>query len=233
MPKGKRKNWKEIQRERQNKQTQSQEEHRKLMEHKAKHKPRKLPKAKLLFGIILIAIILGSYSIRQYVEGQKPPTIGDNTGNIAPGGPAPDFTFYDLDGKLITLSQFTDKVIGIHFMAVGCGGQLYEVNQYQLAQIKGVCSNFCSDKPVAFLTVAVATCENSALEDIRNNYGVTWKIGNDFADRTLDIVDTYVPLGIGDGSVVLIDKEFNIAEVYRGGVAASTLNSEINELLED
>jgi len=182
--------------------------------------------------VALIVLILTAYGVWQYYEGQKPPAIGGASGNLSPTGAAPDFSLRDINGNIVTLSQLKDKVIGIHFMAVGCGGQIYEVNQYQFAQLKSVCSSFCSDNSVAFLTVAVATCENSALDQIRSNYGVTWAFGNDYDDGVLDIVNAYVPYEIGDGSVVLIDKTFNIVQVYSGGVASGTLSSRINQLLE-
>jgi hypothetical protein len=233
MPKEeKKKSWKETQRERQIKQQRAQQAHQTQREREEKRKPRKFPTQKLFLGVALIVLMLTAYGIWQYYEGQKPPTIGGVSGTVSPStGLATDFSLRDINGTQVSLNQFNGRVIGIHFMAVGCGGQIYEVNQYQFAQLKSVCDSFCSDKSVAFLTVAVATCENSALDQIRSNYGVTWAFGNDYDDGVLDIVNTYVPYEIGDGSVVLIDKTFNIAQVYRGGVAAETLSSKINQLL--
>ncbi len=83
---------------------------------------------------------------------------------------------------------------------------------------------------MAFLTVAVATCENSQLDVLRSDYGVSWILGNDYADKTLEIVNNYVPFKIGDGTVVLIDKNFNVAEVYNNGVSSNTLISKITQL---
>ena len=232
MPKEeKKKSGKERQRERQIRQQRAEGGYQMQKRRDAKSRPRKFPMGKLFLGVALIVLMLTAYGIWQYYEGQKPPTIGVATGNLSPTGSAPDFTLRDINGNAVTLSQLNNKVIGIHFMAVGCGGRIYEINQYQFAQLKSVCNSFCSDKSVAFLTVAVATCENSALDQIRSNYGVTWAFGNDYDDGVLDIVNTYMPYEIGDGSVVLIDKTFNIAQVYRGGVAAETLSSKINQLL--
>jgi len=67
---------------------------------------------------------------------------------------------------------------------------------------------------------------------LRATYGVSWIIGNDYEDGALDIVNAYVPHEIGDGSVVLIDKTFNVVEVYGGGVAAETLSTRMTQLLE-
>lgn len=190
--------------------------------------PSKLSSLKIVLSVIcLIALLITAYGVWQYYEGQKPPEIGDSSNDSFLGGIAPDFTYRDINGTAVTLSQFKDEVIVIHFMAVGCGGQINQVNHYQLAQLKNVCNSFCNDESVSFLSVAVATCENSELDQIRGTYGVTWAFGNDFEDNVLDIVNSYVPQGIGDGTVVLIDKTFNIVEVYRGGVAESTLSTKI------
>ncbi|MEM3050872.1 MAG: hypothetical protein QXJ40_02145 [Candidatus Bathyarchaeia archaeon] len=234
MPKkAKKKGWKEKQRERQIRQQRAQEAYQKQKERYEKRKTRKFPIQKLFVGAALIALILTAYGIWQYYEGQKPPTIGGVSGTVSPPtGSATSFSLKDINGTQFSLSQFSGRVIGIHFMAVGCHGQIYPVNDYQLTQLKSVCNNLCGKEPVTILTVAVATCQSSDLDLLRSNYGVTWILGNDYDDGVLDIVNAYVPHEIGDGSVVLIDKNFNVAQVYRGGVAAGTLSSKISQLLE-
>ena len=198
-----------------------------------KRKPRKWPKGKLIFGLCLIALVVTAYGTWQYTEGQKPPTIGNANPVVSPSTSlAPDFSLIDINGTQISLSQFKGKVIGIHFMAVGCHGQIDPINEYQLNQLKSTCNNLCGKEPATILTIAVATCQSSDLDVLRSNYGITWILGNDYSDGVLDIVNAYVPQGIGDASVVLIDKNFNIAQIYRGGVAGGTLSSKINQLLE-
>jgi hypothetical protein len=228
MPKEK-KNWREQQRDRQVKQKQTDEENKKRREIEAKNKPRKLPKGKIIFGVCLIAIILASYATWQYVEGQKPPTIGGSTSGQQTTSVAPNFSLQDINGTKVSLNQFKDKVVGIHFMAVGCHGNIEAINSYELTQLSNACNSVCKGN-VTFLTVAVATCENSQLDVLRSNYGVTWVLGNDYADGALEIVNSYVPFGIGDGTIILLDKDHNIAEIYNQGVASNTLVSRINQL---
>jgi peroxiredoxin len=232
MPKKETKSWKERQRERQTKQQRSQETYQRQREREAKTRPRKLPKGKLIFGVCLIALVFTAYGTWQYYEGQKPPTIGGAVAVSPPTGSAPDFSLRDINGTNVSLSQFSGKVIGIHFMAVGCHGQINPINEYQLTQLKSACNSLCGKESATILTVAVATCPSSDLGTIRANYGVTWVLGNDYDDGVLDIVNAYVPFSIGDGSVVLVDKSFNVAEVYSGGVTANTLSSKINQLLK-
>jgi len=193
---------------------------------------RKQRKLNYMFAAIaLIILLLTAYGIWQYYETQQPPEIGGSSNTSFIGGIAPDFKHYDINGNTVKLSDFKGDVIALHFMAVGCGGQIYQINDYQLRQLTGLCSRLCANSSVALLTVAVATCENSALNQIRDSYGITWTFGNDYEDKALDIIDAYVPQGIGDGTVVLIDKAFNIVEIYRNGVAETTLASKINTLL--
>jgi hypothetical protein len=234
MPKEeKKKSWKETQRQRQMKQQRAENEHRVQKERGTRRKPKRFPFERLFLGVALIVVILAAYGIWSYYDGQKPPAIGGVSGTVSPStGPATDFTLRDINGTQVSLSQFSGRVIGIHFMAVGCHGQINPVNEYQLAQLENVCSNLCGKEPATILTIAVATCESSDLDVLRSSYGVTWALGNDYDDGALDIVNAYVPHEIGDGSVVLIDKAFNVVEVYRGGVASGTLSSRISQLLE-
>ena len=232
MPKEERKkSLKEKQRERQIKQQRAQQGYDTQRERDVKRRPRKWPKGKLIFGVCLIALIFTAYGTWQYYEGQKPPTIGGAAGTISPPtASATDFSLTDINGTRVTLSQFKGQVIGIHFMSVGCHGQINPINEYQLGQLKGACSNLCGKEPAAILTIAVATCASSDLDVLRRNYGVAWILGNDYDDGALDIVNAYVPHGIGDGSVVLVDRNFNIVQVYTQGVSSERLSSEMDQL---
>lgn len=230
MPKKKKKkSGKEGQREKQMKQQRAQKTYQRQIG--AKRKARKWPKGKIIAGISFLALILISYGVWQYYV-QLPPSIGDETDNTAPlTGSAPNFSFSDINGSQFSLNQFNGKVIAVHFMAVGCGGQVYPINDQQLKQLNAVCSNHCSSSPVTMVTVAVATCENAELARIRSTYGITWVLGNDYADGKMDIVEAYKSYGIKDGTILLIDKTFNVDKVYTEASTAEALSSKINQLL--
>ena len=195
-----------------------------------KKKSRRWPKGKLLVGACLAALIFVTYGAWQYST-QLPPTIGGETNNPVPTGSAPNFSLKDINGTQFSLEQFSGKVIAIHFMAVGCSGQINSINEYQLKQLKNVCNIHCSDKPVTMVTVAVATCPSIELTKIRTNYGVTWVLGNDYDNEKLDIVNAYKSYSILDGTILLIDKAFNVDKVYTDATTAETLSSRINQLL--
>ncbi len=235
MPKEeKRKNWKERQRERQMKQQLAEEAASKQTKSNTKRK-HKLPKGTMVFAIVLAALLLSAsaYGVWQYYEGQRPPEIGGNIDASASlNVPAPNFSLTDINGTRVSLSQFKGKAIGIHFMAVGCHGQIYDVNDYMLSELHRLCGIYCGNGSMTFLTVAVATCENSQLDQLRGNYSANWILGNDYDDEVLDIVNAYMPFEIYDGSVVLIDKAFNVTEVYSPGVSSGTLASRVRQMLQ-
>jgi len=224
----KKKSWKERQRERQIKQQRVQEAYQIQREREAERKPRKWPKGKILGAICLISLIVVAYGAWQYTQ---PSPISEEPPPINPTNPLQtpyEFTMRDINGTQFSLSSFSERVIVIHVMGVGCHGQIDPINENQLTQLKTVCSSFCGKEPVTLITVAVATCPSSDLAGIRTTYGITWLLGNDYDDGTMDIAQKYATQG--DGTIVLIDKTFHISDSY-GTITASTLSSKISQLL--
>jgi hypothetical protein len=239
LPKNKKKqSWKEIQRERQLKQQRAQEGERIRLEVDRKYKNghKGYPKGKIFVAVCLIAVIFVGYVALQQSNSanvnELPPTIPSGTTKPpTTTTPAPSFSLRDVNGTLFSLNQHSGQVIAIHFMAVGCHGQIYPINDYQLQQLETVCSSFCSSESVTAVTVAVATCENSDLALIKVNHGVTWCLGNDYDDGKMDIIDAYAKYSIQDGTIILVDKKSNVAQVYTDAITANALSSKINQLL--
>jgi hypothetical protein len=115
----------------------------------------------------------------------------------------------------------------------GCSGQIYPINDNQLQQLGTVCDKYCGKKPVTMVTVSVATCAScdTILAQIRNYYNITWAIGNDYDDQKLDIINAYAKYSIQDGTIVLVDKKLNVAQVYTDAITAAALSSKIDQLL--
>jgi len=223
--KKKKKSWKERQRERQLRQQRAQETYRIQSEREAEKRPRKWPKGKILGAFFIILIIFGGYGTWQYMQpSTEPPPINPTKPLQTPY----EFTMRNIDGNQFSLSSFKGRVIVIHIMGVGCHGQIYPINENQLTQLKKVCDSFCGKEQVTLLTVAVATCPSSDLQQIRTVYEVTWLFGNDYDDGKMDIAQKYATQG--DGTIVLIDKTYHISETY-GATTASTLSAKINQLL--
>lgn len=221
----KKKSWKERLRERQLKQQRAQETYQIQRERKAESKPRQWPKGKILGAFLMIILLFGVYAVWQYTQpSTEPPPINPTNPLQTPY----EFTLEDINGTQFVLNSFIGRVIIIHIMGVGCHGQINPINDNQLMQLKTVCSNFCGKAPVAFITVAVATCPSSDLDQIRTTYKITWLFGNDYDDGKMDIAQKYASQG--DGTIVLIDKTFHISDSY-ATIMASTLSSKIDQLL--
>ena len=217
----KKKEWKKKQRERQ----RAQEAYETQRAREAQKKPRKYPKGKILGAFCLITLIFGAYGAWQFAQpSTAPPAINPTNPLQAPY----EFTMKSIDGTQFSLNNYRGRVVVIHIMGVGCHGQINPINDNQLTQLKIVCNSFCGNGPVALATVAVATCPSSDLEQIRTTYGITWPLGNDYEDGTMDIAQKYASQG--DGTIVLIDKTFHIIDSYTT-ITASTLSSKINQWL--
>jgi hypothetical protein len=116
----------------------------------------------------------------------------------------------------------------------GCSGQLYPINDNQLQQLRTVCGKYCGKGQVALVTVSVASCQgcDTILAQIRDYYNISWVLGNDYDDEKLDIIDSYADYSIYDGTIVLIDQAFNVAQVYTDTITADLLSSKIGQLLQ-
>jgi len=225
--KEKKESWREKQRKRQLKQQRAQEAYQIQREREAEKKPRKWPKGKILGGFFLILLLFGAYGVWQSTQpSTEPPAINPTN----PLETLYEFTMRDINGTQFSLNSFRGNVILIHILGVGCSGGINNPNPNQLTQLKTVCNSFCGKAPVTLITIAAATCPDwpNVLAQIRTIYGISWWFGNDYEDKTFDIVQKYATHG--DGTIVLIDKAFHISDSY-GTITASTLSSKINQLL--
>jgi hypothetical protein len=188
-------------------------------------KPRKCPKGRIIVVIFLVAILVAGYGSWQYftMETERP----------EPLGPAPDFPLMDINStSIFTLGEFSGKVIAIHFMIVGCHGEVYSIDDNQLRQLKTVCNSFCGGGQFVIITVLSSTCLTSNLTQIRLDYGITWRMGNDYNDGMMDIFKAYEAYSVKDGTIVLVNKTFNVTKVHTEAMTASALSSEIDQLLK-
>jgi hypothetical protein len=191
----------------------------------AEKKPRKWPKGKIIAGIFLVTILIAAYEAWQYS------TI--ETNSPEPIGPAPNFGLMDpFQRTYFTLKQFSGKAIVLHFMVVGCHGEVYPIDDNQLRQLKSVCNSYCGNGQFVIITVLSSICASSNLSQIRLDYGITWHMGNDYDDGVMDIFDAYATYSVNDGTIILVDKTFNVTHVHSEATIASTLSSEIEQLLE-
>ena len=75
---------------------------------------------KTLFGVLLVAGIVGGFSINSYFMNNE--TIEDNIIDVEVGNEAPNFAITDTEGNSFNLSDFeNEKVVVLEFMNVNCG----------------------------------------------------------------------------------------------------------------
>ena len=197
---------------------------------RSRSKSGKMTKGKLILTVCLVAAVLTGVGVWQFASGEKASPI-----NVDPTSIAPDFSLRDITGVGFSLSQYRGKVILVHFMALaGCTGQLDNINYVRLPQLGSVYSKYSSDQ-VVLITISVATCQgcDTILAKLRQENGISWCLGNDYDDGKLDIVEAYSRFSIGDGTIVVVDKSFNVAQVISGGstLTVNALTSKIDQLL--
>jgi len=204
----------------------------------------KTSKGKIILSFCLVALIIAAFGIWKYYT-NLPPSIGESketssstetaSGVTASSSNqsevlAPDFSLNDINGSRFTLKQFKGRVVIVHFMAVGCGGQIRAITDHQLKQLKKVCDNHCGSSNLTMITVVISTCEGNTLDLIRTFYNITWFFGNDYDDKKLEIIDAYEKYSILDGSIILIDKSLRVAEVYIEEIDAGSLSTTLGRL---
>jgi len=204
----------------------------------------KTSKGKIILSFCLVTLTVAAFGIWQYYT-NLPPSIGESketssstetaSGVTASSSNqsevlAPDFSLNDINGSRFTLKEFKGRVVIVHFMAVGCGGQIRAITDHQLKQLKKVCDNHCGSSNLTMITVVISTCEGNTLDLIRTFYNITWFFGNDYDDKKLEIIDAYEKYSILDGSIILIDKSLRVAEVYIEEIDAGSLSTTLGRL---
>ena len=204
----------------------------------------KTSKGKIILSFCLVTLTVAAFGIWQYYT-NLPPSIGESketssstetTSGVTASSSnqsevlAPDFSLKDINGSRFTLKELEGRVVIVHFMAVGCGGQIRAITDHQLKQLKKVCDNHCGSSNLTMITVVVSTCEGNTLDLIRTFYNITWFFGNDYDGKKLEIVDAYGKYSILDGSIILIDKSLRVAEVYIEEIDAGSLSTTLGRL---
>ena len=190
----------------------------------------KINKKHLLIPIILI-VALVAYTLSNNPSKQSTTVATSGEPAIKPTVDdtltAPTFALRDISGQSKSLTDFKGTPVALHFMAVGCGGQIAPINENQFKELKKLCTLKCGEKKLSIITVAVSTCENSELAKIRDAYGVTWLFGNDYDDKKIDIIESYKNFNLSDGTILLLDKDLTLIQSYIGKVTYQKLQEKL------
>jgi len=138
--------------------------------------------------------------------------------HLAPGSPAPDFTYADINGKKVSLSDFKGKYVYIDVWATWCGPCKKE--QPLLKELEEACKNY----NIEFLSVSVDTEKKKWEEMVKaQSFGGTQLIADKAFNST--IAKEYNIQGIP--RFMLIDKEGNIIDI-----SASRPSGDIKNIID-
>ena len=166
---------------------------------------------KTLFVVLLVAGILGGFSINTYMN--------DNA--IKVGGEAPDFTLTDTEGNQFNLSDYEgEKVLVLEFMNMNCG----TCKSFEKNVMKSYCNeSMPEDVEVISVTQTKNTDENELAER-------TDEMGWRFMKGSSEMTDAFG--AERSPTVVIIDKDGMITFSESGSMSKSELEDNINAALE-
>ena len=135
------------------------------------------------------------------------------------GEKAPDFSLRDTNGKQVSLSDFSGKVVILDFFASWCPPCRQEIPDF-IALEKAY-----SDKGFSMVGVALVSAQDA--KDFAGKYGINYPVLIDDGK----VSDAYGPIRSIPTTFVL-DKSGKIAKLYIGFRPKSVFEADIKELLK-
>lgn len=160
-------------------------------------KQKRLMMRIIVLGVIFIA--LGSAFYSAYTNDDSPVQIGEL---------APNFTLENLEGELVSLSDYRGKGVFINFWATWCEPCKREM-PYMEAQYKAM-----QDKGIEILAINISE-SNVAVNSFKNRLGLTFPI---LLDRDRSVTNRY--------GIIPIPSSFFID---KNGIVVSRVDGEMNE----
>ncbi len=175
---------------------------------------------KTLFGVLLVAGIVGGFSINSYFMNNE--TIEDNIIDVEVGNEAPNFTITDTEGNSFNLSDFeNEKVVVLEFMNMGCGS----CHNFEKNVLKSYCDDDAMPEDVKVISLTQTENEDKdKLEERAADKNWTYAMGSE------EMTDAFG--ADRSPSIVIIDKDGMITFSESGSMSKSELEEKINEALE-
>ena len=129
-------------------------------------------------------------------------------------GPAPAFELKDLNGQVLTLSQFRNKVLVLNFWATWCPPCRAEIPDFVATY------NAYKDKGLAIIGISVDRIAPAALAEFVKANNMAYPV----AFSTQKIADDYQP-GNYIPVTIVIDKKGNIRSKHVGAIDQEVLES--------
>ena len=172
-----------------------------------------------LFGALLVAGIIGGFSINGYFMDNG---TEDNITDVDVGNEAPDFTLTDSEGNSFNLSDFeNEKVVVLEFMNMGCGS----CHNFEKEVLKSYCNTTTMPEDVE--VISLTQTEDVTQEDLEERAeGKNWA----YAFGSEEMTDAFG--ADRSPTLVIIDKDGMVTYSESGAISQSELEERINEALE-
>ena len=171
---------------------------------------------KTLFGVLLVAGIVGGFSINSYFMNNE--TIEDNIIDVEVGNEAPNFAITDTEGNSFNLSDFENKkVVVLEFMNMGCGS----CHNFEKNVLKSYCNNTTMPEDVKVISITQTENEDKdKLEERAEDKNWAYALGSE------EMTDAFG--ADRSPSIVIIDKDGMITFSESGSMSKSELEDQIN-----
>ena len=174
---------------------------------------------KTLFVVVLVAGIIGGFSINNYFTNNR--NIEDNIDDLKMGNEAPDFTLTDTEGNEFSLSDYEgEKVLVLEFMNMNCG----TCKNFEKDAIKSYCNESMPEDVEVISVTQTKNADESELAERTDEMG--WR----FMKGSNEMTDTFG--ADRSPTVVIIDKDGIITFLESGSMSKSELEENINAALE-
>jgi len=182
---------------------------------------------KALFAVLLVAGILGGFSINNYlieedttdIETETP--VNNNVEKVEVGSEAPDFTLADTEGNQFNLSDYEgEKVLVLEFMNMNCG----TCKSFEKNTMKSYCNE---SMPEDVEVISITQTNNANNDDLAER---TEEMGWEFMKGNEQMTDAFG--ADRSPTVVIIDKDGIVTFSESGSMSKSELEEKINAALE-
>ena len=182
---------------------------------------------KALFAVLLVAGILGGFSINNYLmeeditDMKTDDNVANNVEPVEVGNEAPDFTLTDTEGNEFNLSDYEgEKVLVLEFMNMNCG----TCKNFEKNTMKSYCNE---SMPEDVEVISVTQTNNANNDDLTER---TEEMGWKFMKGNEQMTDTFG--ADRSPTIVIIDKEGIVTFSESGAMSKSELEEKINSALE-
>lgn len=180
-----------------------------------------VPKWALALPVLVVVAVMAS-AVTMITVGKPQQTVSVSGGVARVGGPAPNFTSWDLNGKKVSLADFKGRPILLTFWATWCTACRDELPALQRIQDRYQSTGF------TILAINYRETDNRRLAQYLTGLQVNLKA---VIDPEGTIAAAY-GVEIGLPVNVLLNRAGTVVQVIIGQVPSATLESAVRQIVE-